>query len=268
MAIRQPGQQQDQATDQTVHDDRVDWLHAVLEADMRVCNNCFGRRTAPGESIEAAHEHSRSAGRNAMGGGKRTSQTAEIFCRRCGVGYGADDLVDLEVIPPSERDLSDADETPQDRTTGAARLVKIKPRFGSPGDLRVERAADGFEIVRETDAEAEGSAGDEQGTWEWPTNLTQIAARQAMGSIGREWSEQAPMPKNGATPSLLRCTVNACDRLEERGYTPDREQAKRLAAHGKDEHPSRDREVLAQALTRAVAQDFRAAEPDIEFAAD
>lgn len=253
------GRQQDDEDQDVASDAKLEWFNDVLECDERICNNCFGRRVEPGQSVEDAYQHARSAGRNAMGGGKQASQTASIYCNDCGAGYGLNDLVDLDVVAPRVEDHSDNDhvprqawedpddrETPVHRTTGHARLVKQAASHGAPSDLRVERAENEFEIVavdEAADADVESEA-----AWEWPTNLTQRAAREALGSVGREWSEQEPMPKRGSTPSLFRVLCNAADRLDEKGFNVNREKAKIHAELMKDEAPSQDRAILAGAL--------------------
>lgn len=210
-----PDQSHDERTEERVAAPaKVDWFHQLLELDRRVCNNCFGTRIPEQDALVDYYEYFRSSGGVATGG-PEADQEADVFCQRCGSGFGTDDLVVLEA------------ENTDPCTPGHPRLVRQTIAYATPG------------------------SDDEAASWRWSSNLDQYAAREARGSPGRSWSKQEPMPIRGETVSLLQCVVRAAHQLEERhGISVDVERAKEDACQFKSEpaYASQDREIIARVL--------------------
>lgn len=73
------------------------------------------------------------------------------------------------------------------------------------------------------------------------------------GTVGREWDESNPLPKNGQLVSFHRLVTNIGQRLEEQGYEIDDWDALRDAAVTlKEAYPANDRAIFARVFAEHV----------------
>ena len=74
------------------------------------------------------------------------------------------------------------------------------------------------------------------------------------GTVERDWSKSAPLPKNGKQISLFRNLARLRDRLEDQGYEPEWDRWKDLAEGFKARQPTADRAIFARLVDRCVSE--------------
>ena len=89
------------------------------------------------------------------------------------------------------------------------------------------------------------------------TGATPRLKSESAGTVGRDWSEGAPLPKNGRVVSFNRLITRIGQRLEEAGYEIADWDGVRARAQGlKDDYPARDRVIFARVFSEAVDRQY------------
>lgn len=162
---------------------------------------------------EKGYSHYRSSGGRATGGSSRDDKTCDRFCTECFSGTGEPTLHRPHDGEAIHHDVDDRDEPITEVTSDSGRIV------------------DYSNVHSQLSASFQHDMG---------------------GTLGREWSEIDPLPKNGERLSLFQNLQRLRDRLEDLGYDVNWRAWKRNAAAFKNRSPRKDRAIFARMVAETV----------------